>query len=50
MIVETNNQSKLGELRINKDESFTIKTDEHTSLGSELSVYYSEGPEDVQVS
>ena len=42
MIVEVQNQSKLGGLRKNKVESFTVKTGKHKSRGFALAVYYLE--------
>lgn len=43
MFAETENQSKLGELRKNKAESFTVKTGKHISRWFALAFYYIEG-------
>ena len=43
MIVDTDDQSKLEELRKNKDESFTVKTGKHAPIKLALTVHYLEG-------
>ena len=42
MIVETDDQSKLKELRKNQGESYTVKTNEHMPIGFALAIYYLE--------
>ena len=43
MFAETENQSKLGEVRKNKAESFTVKTGKHIPRWFALAFYYIEG-------
>lgn len=43
MIVEANNQSKLGKSRKNKDKSLTAKTGEYMLISFLLDAYYLEG-------
>ena len=43
IIGEKDNQSKLGDLRKNKDESSTVKTGEHIPIRFALAVHYLEG-------
>ena len=43
MIVETDDQLKLGELSKNKDDLFTIETSEHMLIEFGLTVCYLEG-------
>ena len=42
MIVETDDESKLEELRKNKDKSFTVNTSKHIRTGYTLVIYYLE--------
>ena len=39
MILETDDKSKLEELRRNTDKPFTVKTSEHIPIGYALAIY-----------